>query len=322
MDVVRIVVTGGTGFIGKTLVCSLAERGDDVVVLSRGRTGDSLGARKHCMGGAGKVELAEWSPERAGDWQRVVDGADAVIHLAGAPVLDERWTPERMEMLRSSRIRSTELLVDAMKKAAKKPRVFVSSSAIGLYGTKTADRVCDESAPPGEDFLAKLVVDWEAAAKPATELGVRLVLPRIGIVIGRGGGVLAKMVPLFKAFVGGPVGDGKQYVAWIHVADVVSAIQWAMEKDDFDGAFNLCAPEAVTMNDFAHAVGEALHRPAAFRVPATAVKLALGTGPAEVVLSGQRAVPARLIASSFAYLFPDLRSALADLVTEDARVVL
>jgi uncharacterized protein (TIGR01777 family) len=299
---------------------ALCERGDDVVVLSRGKarasTGCGLGPRPMCCRGAGKVELAAWTPEKAGDWSNVVDGADAVVHLAGAGVLDESWTPERKELLRSSRIRSTELLAEAIARAERPPRAFVSTSAIGYYGIETGDRVLTEESPPGSDFLAKLVVDWEAAAAAARGVpGVRVSHPRIGLVLGKGGGMLERMLPAFKAFVGGPVGTGAQYMGWIHLVDVVSALEFALDTAEVTGPFNLTAPEPVTMGQFAHALGEAMGRPAAFRVPCFAVKLAMGAR-SEAVLSGQRAVPKLLGDAGFAFVFPELASALADIVSE------
>jgi uncharacterized protein (TIGR01777 family) len=298
---------------------ALCERGDDVVVLSREKAradgACALGPRPTCCRGAGKVELAPWTPEKAGDWSKVVDGADAVIHLAGAGVLDESWTPERREILRSSRIRSTELLAAAIARAERKPRVFISSSAVGYYGTETGDRVLDDESPPGTDFLAKLVVDWENAAAGARGVpGVRVCHPRIGLVLGKGGGMLEKMLPAFKAFVGGPVGTGAQYMGWIHLVDVVRAFEFALDTPELNGPFNLTAPEPVTMEAFAHALGEAMGRPAALRVPCFAVKLALGAR-SEAVLSGQRAIPKRLSDAGFAFVFPELASALADIVS-------
>jgi uncharacterized protein (TIGR01777 family) len=318
MDAVRIVVTGGTGFIGRSLVRSLSERGDDVVVLSRGHDTLCPGPRAGCMRGSGKVELATWTPEQGGDWQRVVDGADAVIHLAGASVLDGRWTPEFKKVLRSSRIASTKLLAEAIARAEKKPRVFVSGSAVGYYGTSTGDRVLSESDPPGDDFLATLVRDWEDAAKGA---GVRICHPRIGIVLGHRGGALAKMLPFYRAFVGGPVGDGKQYIPWIHMADTVGALEYAIANESVVGPFDVTAPDPVTMNDFSHALAKAVGRPAPFRVPAFAVKLAMGEA-AVAVLTGQRAIPKKLVETGFAFVFPELASALADLLSPTpARVV-
>jgi uncharacterized protein (TIGR01777 family) len=300
---------------------ALCERGDDVVVLSRGKALAKggcgvLGARPACCRGAGKVELAEWTPEKAGDWSKLVDGADAVVHLAGAGVLDEGWTPERKEILRSSRVRSTELLAEAIARAERKPRVFVSSSAVGYYGTDTGDQVLEENRAPGHDFLAQLVVDWESAAAAARGLaGVRVCHPRTGLVLGRGGGMLEKMLPAFKAFVGGPVGTGAQYMGWIHLVDVVRALEFALDSADLAGPFNLTAPEPVTMDAFAHALGDAMGRPSALRVPCFAVKLALGSR-SEAVLSGQRAVPKVLSEAGFAFVFPELTSALADIVTK------
>lgn len=300
----KVLVTGGTGFIGRALVRSLSERGDDIVVLSRGK------AEKK-----GNVAQATWTPEHAGDWMKLVDGVDAIVHLAGAGVLDERWTPERKEVLRSSRIVSTGLLAQAIAKAEKKPRVLVSGSAVGYYGINTGDTILDERSPAGEDFLAKLVVDWEAAAKPARDAGVRVCMPRIGLVMGKEGGFLERMLPAFKAFCGGPVGSGDQFMAWVHLVDTIRAIEHALDDaSGLDGPFNVTAPEPVTMNAFTKALGKALGRPSFFRVPSFMVKIAIGEG-SEAVLTGQRAIPKRLMDGGFAFVFPDVESALADILS-------
>lgn len=295
---------------------ALTERGDDVVVLSRGHGQEGhcgLGPRPACFRGSGKVELVTWTAEKAGPWARAVDGADAVVHLAGAGIMDGAWTPERRETLRSSRIRSTELLAEVIAKAERKPRVFVSGSAVGYYGTAAGDRILTEESPPGDDFLARLCVEWEEAAAAAREAGVRVCHPRMGLALGRDGGMLVKMLPAFRAFLGGPVGTGDQYMGWVHIDDAVRALEHALDSE-LAGPFNVTAPEPVTMETFAHVLGEALGRPAVVRVPSFAVKLAFGDDRADAMLTGQRAVPRRLDGSGFAFVYPELPSALADLV--------
>lgn len=312
----RVVVSGGTGFIGRSLVMALTERGDDVVVLSRGvhkkHHHCGLGPRPACFRGSGKVELVTWTAEKAGDWSRVVDGADAVVHLAGAGIFEGAWTPERRETLRSSRIRSTELLAQAISRAERKPRVFVSGSAVGYYGTAAGDQVLTEDAPAGDDFLAQLCVEWESAAAAAGESGVRVCHPRMGLALGRDGGILTRMLPAFRVFLGGPVGTGAQYMGWVHIDDAVRSLEHALDSA-LVGAFNVTAPEPVTMETFAQVLGESLGRPARLRVPSFAVKLAFGDR-ADALLTGQRAVPKRLVDSGFAFVYPELGSALADLV--------
>jgi uncharacterized protein (TIGR01777 family) len=219
-----------------------------------------------------------------------------------------------MEAIRSSRVRSTALLAEAMAAAKSKPKVFVSGSACGYYGIATADRVLTEESPPGDDFLARVSQEWEAAAQPARDAGIRVVHPRIGIVLGRDGGVLAKMLPFFRAFVGGPVGNGEQWVSWVHMRDVVHTFEAMLARDDLSGPYNVTAPEPVTMNRFAETIGEVMRRPALFRVPELAVKIAMGDAAAEVVLSGPRAIPKRLVDAGYAFVFPELASALADLL--------
>lgn len=307
----RVVLAGGTGFIGRGLAVAFSERGDDVTILTRHRPVHP--PAKGCCAAAGKVELAEWTPDAPGDWERHIRSADVVVNLAGAGIFDERWTDSRKELLRTSRIRSTELLASAMAAADRKPSVFVSASAVGYYGTDTGDRVLTEEAPPGHDFLATLARDWEGAAAAAREAGVRVVHPRIGLVLGERGGVLGRMVPVFKAFLGGSLGGGGQYMPWIHQRDLVRALEFLIDREDLAGAFNTTAPEPVTMRVFAATLGSALGRPAAFRVPEIALRLALGPG-AEALLTGQRAVPRRLVDAGFAFVFPELTSALADIV--------
>lgn len=296
----RILLTGGTGFIGKALAGALHARGDAVVVVSRRAAAGGLRGR-----GEGSVgwDAVEEEAERC----------DAVVHLAGEPLADARWTPERLERIRSSRVDTTLRLARAIAAAGRRPRVLVSASAVGLYGMRRDDVVCDEQTAAGDDVLARLGVAWEAAADPARAVGVRVAHPRIGVVLGKGG-ALAKMVGPFRWFVGGPVGDGTQWVSWIHVKDAVRALLFLVDREDLAGPVNLVAPAPVTMNDLAHALGRVLGRPAAFRVPAVALRLAFGDGLAELLLTGQRVAPRRLEEAGFAFDYPALDGALADLL--------
>ena len=296
----KVAVTGGTGFIGRRLVAALEARGDEVVVLSREGSGD------------GRRVL--WTPTEEGPWMDVVASAGAVVHLAGAGVADERWTAARKLEIRSSRVLSTRLVARAIARAAVKPRVLLSASAVGFYGMRHDDVALDEASPPGEGFLAETCVAWEAAADAAREAGVRVVHPRIGVVLGREGGALREMLPAFRAFVGGPLGDGRQPMSWIHVDDTVRAILFAMDTAQLAGPVNVTAPNPVSMNEFAKTLGAVLRRPAVARVPAVAVEAMLGKERAQIVLSGQRVLPRALERAGFTFRFPHLRDALSDLV--------
>ena len=276
---------------------ALQARGDSVVVVSRRA---SSGERKEATVGWEAVE-------------EEVERSDAVVHLAGEPVADARWTPERFERIRSSRVDTTLRLARAIASAGRRPRVFVSASAVGLYGMRRDSAVCDEQSPAGDDVLARLGVAWEAAAEPARAAGVRVAHPRIGVVLGREG-ALAKMVGPFRWWVGGPVGDGAQWVSWIHVKDVVRALLFLVDREALAGPVNLVAPAPVTMNELAHALGRVLGRPSGLRVPAFALRLAFGEGLAELLLTGQRVAPRRLEEAGFAFDFPALDGALADLL--------
>jgi len=300
---VRWLVTGGTGFLGGRLVAALRARGDDVTVLSR-------------SAGAGKdgERIVPWTPTREGPWVDEVARADAVVHLAGAAVADKRWTDERVAELRSSRVVPTALVARAIAASASRPRVFVSASAAGIYGMRKDDDVFTEDGAHGTDVLAEICEAWEAAAEPARAAGVRVVHPRTGLVLGTEGGILARMLPPFRAFVGGPIGDGKQWISWVHIDDAVRAILFAAETDAIAGPFNVTAPHPVTMNDLARELGHVLGRPAVLRVPAAALRVAVGSGLAEAILTGQRAVPRALERAGFAFRFPELRAALENLL--------
>jgi len=296
----RIVVTGATGFIGRKLLTALRERNAHVTVLSRGRADLGPG-----------VDVRQWDPRPGRDvsWMEHLVGVDAVIHLAGAGVMDERWTPGRLELIRSSRTDSTALVAEAIARAKRTPPVLVSSSAVGIYGMRDDDRILDEDAPHGTDVLAKVCDAWEAAAEPARAAGCRVAHPRIGIVLGKEGGALAKMVPPFRAFVGGPVSPGTQYMSWVHADDVVRALLFAVDEAKLSGPYNVVAPTACTANELAKAIGTVLHRPSAFRVPGLALKVMLGDA-AKVLQTGQRCVPKRLLELGFRFDHPTLEEAL------------
>jgi uncharacterized protein (TIGR01777 family) len=299
----RIVVTGATGFVGRALVGHLVSRGDDVCAISR----DPERARAELPSG---VALEAWTARAA--WGERVRASDAVVHLAGEGVADGRWTSEKLARIRSSRVETTEALAAEITLADKKP-VLVSGSAVGFYGMRKDDDVLDEQAPAGFDVLADVCKAWEGATAPARLAGARVAIMRTGIVLGRGG-ALAKMLPAFKAFAGGPLGDGGQWLSWIHIADVVRALVFLLDTPDSNGAFNLTAPKPVRMNDFARAIARTVHRPCMMRVPGVALKLALGEGLAETLLTGQRVVPARLERAGFVFRFEEIGAALADLV--------
>jgi uncharacterized protein len=274
----RVVVSGSSGLIGTHLARALRARGDEVVALPRLGTG-------------------AWS----------VEGADAVVNLAGASVGGKRWTAEYKKEITDSRVLATRALVEAIASAQSKPRVLVNASAVGYYGGR-GEEVLEESAAPGADFLAGLGQQWEAEAQRTP---VRSVQIRTGIVLSGEGGALEKMLPPFRAFVGGPIGSGRQWFPWIHIADEVAAIVWCIDRY-LAGAVNLVAPGIVTMRDFAKALGRALHRPSWAAVPAGPLRILLGEF-ASALLEGQHAVPRKLLDSGFRFHFPDVDSALRDL---------
>ncbi|HET8823304.1 MAG TPA: TIGR01777 family oxidoreductase [Thermoleophilaceae bacterium] len=287
----RVAVTGATGLIGRAVAGALSARGDEVTELSRS---------------------TNWSdPKAAGPPPDVIRGRDAVVHLLGEPIA-QRWSDDARREIRESRILSTRNLVSALAELpeAERPGVLISGSGAGWYGHR-GDEPLDESAPAGDDFLAMLTVEWEAEARRAEELGMRVVLNRTGVVLSPSGGALAKMLPFFKAGVGGPVAGGKQYVPWIHLDDVVGAILFELDTPAASGPINLTAPEPATNTELSKALGRALRRPAVAPVPALAVKALYGQ-MAEIVITGQRAVPARLTELGYDFKQRDLEAALRD----------
>ena len=300
----RVFVTGASGFIGRALIPRLQRDGHTVVawVRSPARARGLLGV---------EVELvqADAAPDAL---VGAIERADAVVNLAGEPLMGGRWTAARRAVLEESRITVTEQLVRAMAEAKIRPRVFVSGSAVGYYGDRADERLTEASSG-GDDFLARLCRRWESAAQDAERLGARVVLLRTGVVLGRAGGALAQMLPPFQLGVGGPVGSGTQYLPWIHLHDLVKIIAVALVDDRYRGPVNGVAPEQATSRTFARALGRALHRPALLPVPALALKAIFGEA-ATVLVASQRVDPRVLREHQFAFDFPTLDSALEDIV--------
>jgi uncharacterized protein (TIGR01777 family) len=303
----RIVVAGGSGYLGRPLVAALVGRGHDVVVLSRSVKNDRAIAD---ASSGGRQRLVAWVPDgTAGPWATEIDGAHAVINLAGAGLADKRWSPSRKAELLSSRVLSTRSLVTAVRAAAARPPVFLQGSAVGFYGLAD-EGVFDESHPPGDDFLAEMAMAWEAEARPLEALGVRLVIVRTGIVLSRDGGALAKMMLPFQFFVGGPIARGTQYLSWIHLDDWIALILWALDTPAVAGAINASAPEPVTNRDFSAAIGRALHRPSWLTVPGFALRLLVGEMADVALIGGQRVLPKRTLALGFTFRYPSIDAAM------------
>jgi uncharacterized protein len=297
----RVTITGATGLIGSRLVAALRERGDEVTVLSR----DADRARSRL----GDVEAHPWRSLDEPAPTAALSGRDGVVHLAGETVA-QRWSDSARQTIRDSRERGTRNLVAGLGAAEPRPRALVSASAVGYYGPHGAEPV-REDTPPGGDYLAHVCIAWESEALAARELGVRVVTVRTAMVLDGGGGALAKMLPFFRLGIGGPVAGGRQYVSWIHADDIVGLYLAAVDDDSWDGPFNASAPEPVTNRDFSRALGRALRRPALAPVPGLAVRLLYGD-MAEIVTTGQRAIPARALERGHAFRHADVEAALRD----------
>ena len=303
----KIVLTGATGFVGVKLVERLHALGNHIVVLARNFPKAS---RQFPQESFPNVELISYTPFELGDWAKVISGSDAVINLAGEPLAGVRWTDKRKQEIRDSRILTTKVLVEAIAQADVKPQVLISGSAIGYYGT-SLDKSFDEYSNAGDDFLANVCKDWEAAADVVTSLGVRLVKLRTGIVLGMGGAI-AKMLPIFQVGGGGKIGTGKQWFSWIHRDDLAELIIYAVNNAQITGALNATAPKAVTNEDFTVAFAKAIKRPAFLPVPAAALILVFGEG-ATVLLDGQRVVPHKAEINKFTFQYPDIDAALGQI---------
>ncbi len=295
----KILVTGGTGLIGGHLVPRLQELGHQVTVLTRHR--DTAREKLN-----DRVTLWDSLEDKQN-----LDGFDAVINLAGEPIADKRWTTEQKDRLCQSRWRITQKLADLINASESPPSVLISGSATGYYGD-LGEVVVTEEEPPHNEFTHKLCARWEQIACEAQSDKTRVCLLRTGVVLAPKGGILGKMVPPFRLGLGGPIGNGRQYLAWIHIDDMVNAILWLLDND-LRGPFNMVSPYPVRNEQFAHALGHALQRPAILRVPATVIRLLMGESSV-LVLGGQRALPKRLEAAGFPFRWYDLEEALADVV--------
>ncbi|MHC5038660.1 MAG: TIGR01777 family oxidoreductase [Planctomycetota bacterium] len=301
----RVVITGATGFIGRALSRSLSQKGYRVLAVSRnaGRASEILGT---------EVESLSWSAEDDG-WMDSVDGSLAVVNLAGENIGEGRWTRKKKERIRRSRLKAGEAVTEAVRRAKEKPAVVIQSSGVGIYGN-TGDAILDETAPPGEGFLSRLAVEWEASTRDVESLGVRHATIRSGAVLGADGGAFPRMVLPFRFFVGGPLGNGKQGFSWIHLEDEIRAIRFLIDRNDLSGPFNLTAPPATTNRIFSRALAKALGRPALLRVPGFSLRLLFGEMAKELLLAGQMALPSRLLEAGFTFRYEDLATTLDDLL--------
>lgn len=305
----RIIITGGTGQVGKVLAADLLKDGHEVIALSRNP------GKPHDLPAGIRVE--KWDARTADGWGHLADGADAIVNLAGENLagysfFPARWTESRKQLLRDSRLNAGKAIVAAVQQAASKPRVVVQASAVGYYGPHDNSVALAEDAPAGDDFLGEICVEWEDSTKAVEALGVRRVITRGGVVLSFEEGALARLALPFKLFAGGPMGSGKQPFPWIHPADQAAATRFLIENETASGAFNLAAPEATTNGEFAKILGKVMRRPSWIPVPGFAMRLMFGE-VAAVVLEGQRAIPQRLKEMGYTFRFPTAEAALRDI---------
>lgn len=305
----RVIITGGTGQIGRVLAADLMKSGYDVVILSR--------HSERVTGLSADIRVERWDARTAQGWGKLAGGALAIVNLAGENLAGSgffpaRWTPERKQLLRQSRLDAGRAVVDAVRTAQTKPQVVIQASGIGHYGPH-GDEILTEQDKPGDDFLARLTVDWEASTQAVEAVDVRRAVIRSGVVLAPKEGALMRLLLPYRFFAGGPMGSGRQWLSWIHPADETAAIRFLIENPAASGAFNLCAPEALPNAQFGKTIGRVLDRPSWLPLPAFALRLVLGE-VASTVLEGQRATPQRLLDLGFKFRFPSAEAALRDLL--------
>jgi hypothetical protein len=300
---VKILITGGTGFVGTQLTSRLIQDENKVTILTRSGKGPEKGA-------AG-ISYLQGDPTQKGPWQEAIKNHDAVINLAGASIF-RKWTEEHKKAIRESRVNTTRNIVEGIPPQSQQQFTLFSTSAVGYYGF-CGDEELTEESHHGDDFLAKISVEWEREALNARDKGVRVVISRFGIVMGEKGGALSQMIPLFKKYIGGPIGSGKQWFSWIHIKDLAEAFVFMTKRPEISGPVNVCSPNPVRNKDLAKALGKALHRPSFIPAPGFMVKWVLGEF-GSVILEGQRVLPQRLLESGFVFQYPDIERALQSIV--------
>jgi uncharacterized protein (TIGR01777 family) len=305
----KVAITGATGFVGSRLVERLSEMGHSILVFSRNR---DKAQRIFPKSAYPQLEIVSYTPTQPGAWQEALAGCEGVVNLAGAALVDERWTPERKQEIINSRVKLTENIVSAIAKADPKPAVLVNASAIGYYGTSET-ATYDETSPSGDDFLSEVCQKWETAAEAVKDTGTRLVIIRVGLVMGMGG-ALEKMLTPFKLFAGGPLGDGNQWFSWVHRDDLVNLIIHSLTHSEMTGVLNGTAPNPVRMKEFCQILGKVLNRPSWLPVPAFALEALLGEA-AKLVLEGQQVLPKQTQQTGFKYQYPQLEAALREILS-------
>lgn len=301
METKKFLIAGGTGFIGSHLTSMLLKEGHYITIITR-----SPG--KYAEKQAKNRSYVSWDDNLA----EVCNSHDVVINLAGESLFGQRWTDEVKKRIYHSRIDNTRKLVEAMSRSDEKPALFISASAVGIYGDRGEDKVTEQDLA-GDDFLAEVCKDWESEASRASASGIRVAIPRLGIALGKEGGMLSKMLPAFRFFAGGPIGSGKQYIPWIHMEDLCNAILLSFRDPGFSGTFNACSPSPKTMEELAKSIGSVMNRPSFFKVPEPLIRLVLGEA-ADPITDSLRVYPARLQEAGFSFKYDDLKLALADIL--------
>jgi uncharacterized protein (TIGR01777 family) len=303
----RILITGATGFIGRPLCFELVKNGYEVVVLSRRPAG-----AKELL--AGQVKVVEWGSATAGGWAKWVDGAWAIINLAGENIGTGRWTHKKKQRILQSRLNAGRAIKEAIRFTRQKPQVLIQASGVGYYGDSGDERL-DENAANGSGFLAEVARQWEQSVSDVHAQGVRLATIRLGVVLGSHGGVISRLVPPFRFFLGGHPGSGSQWLAWIHLEDVIGVIRFLVENAGCEGPFNVTAPDPILSKNFYNLLGKTMHRPTVFPMPAFALKLLLGEMATELLLPSLRVIPKKLLEAGYKFKSPDLSLAFKDILS-------